>query len=403
MVSDSHSTTIMVRKRKFFDLDLITSLRELGLTWTAIRNHPEINSSRDCLLRWREEVGFEDPKQKIPNDQVDNLVTNYSQGQPRRGEVTIAAHVATTGFYVPRQQLRDSIHRVDPDGVEERSRKPIKRKVYYSNGPHHDWHMDGNHKLIRWGMVIHGCIDGCSRNIIYLQLRDNNKSDVVLDAFMEGVSQYQLPLHVSGDFGGENVKVAEYMIRHRGPGTKAFKAVPSTHNTRIERLWRDMRENTIQAYIDLFRGFEDDGMLLTNLLHIFTLQFLFMPRIQADLDQFVNMWNTHKLSTERNRTPQQILHFYEIDSTAAPEIVDSEVEEDEDDDVEIDPRFSAEGDELLHSVVCNPIECPLSDIKLQEFRQRVEDISSLQVPFSELGEKFRLGLVLMNEIFNRPS
>lgn len=393
----------MVRKRKFFDLDLITSLRELGLTWTAIRNHPEINSSRDCLLRWREEVGFEDPKQKIPNDQVDNLVTNYSQGQPRRGEVTIAAHVATTGFYVPRQQLRDSIHRVDPDGVEERSRKPIKRKVYYSNGPHHDWHMDGNHKLIRWGMVIHGCIDGCSRNIIYLQLRDNNKSDVVLDAFMEGVSQYQLPLHVSGDFGGENVKVAEYMIRHRGPGTKAFKAVPSTHNTRIERLWRDMRENTIQAYIDLFRGFEDDGMLLTNLLHIFTLQFLFMPRIQADLDQFVNMWNTHKLSTERNRTPQQILHFYEIDSTAAPEIVDSEVEEDEDDDVEIDPRFSAEGDELLHSVVCNPIECPLSDIKLQEFRQRVEDISSLQVPFSELGEKFRLGLVLMNEIFNRPS
>eukprot|EP01036_Dinobryon_divergens_P023715 gene23715-32095_t len=143
----------MVRKRKFFDLDLITRLRELGLTWTAIRNHPEINSSRDCLLRWREEVGFEDPKQKIPNDQVDNLVTNYSQGQPRRGEVTIAAHVATTGFYVPRQQLRDSIHRVDPDGVEERSRKPIKRKVYYSNGPHHDWHMDGNHKLIRWGMM----------------------------------------------------------------------------------------------------------------------------------------------------------------------------------------------------------------------------------------------------------
>ena len=267
-------------------------------------------------------MAFEDPKQKIPNDQVDNLVNNYSQGQPRRGEVTIAAHVATTGYYVPRQQLRESIHRVDPEGVEERSRKPIKRKVYYSNGPHHDWHMDGNHKLIRWGMVIHGCIDGCSRNIIYLQLRDNNKSDVVLDAFLEGVSQYQLPLNVSGDFGGENVKVAEYMIRHRGPGTKAFKAVPSTHNTRIERLWRDMRENTIQSYIDLFRGFEEDGMLLTNLLHIFTLQFLFMPRIQADLDQFVNMWNSHKLSTERNRTPQQILNFYMVDSTAAPEIVD---------------------------------------------------------------------------------
>ena len=367
----------MVRKRKFFDLDLITSLRELGLSWTAIRKHPEINASRDCLLRWRDEVGFEEPKQKIPDAQVDTLVANYCQGQQRRGEDTIAAHVATSGFYVPRQQLRDSIHRVDPEGVEARSRKPIKRKVYYSNGPHHDWHMDGNHKLIRWGMVIHGCIDGCSRNIIYLQLRDNNKSDVVLDAFLEGVSQYQLPLHVSGDFGGENVKVAEYMIRHRGPGTKAFKAVPSTHNTRIERLWRDMRENTIQAYIDLFRGFEADGMLLTNLLHIFTLQFLFMPRIQADLDQFVSMWNTHKLSTERNRTPQQILNFYMVDSTAAPEIVDSDdydEEEEGEHDVDNDPLFAA-AEEELHRVICDPIECPLSEVKLLEFRQRVEPIT----------------------------
>ena len=114
-------------------------------------------------------LSFEKLKQKIPDAQVDTLVANYCQGQQRRGEDTIAAHVATTGVYVPRQQLRDSIHRVDPEGVEARSRKPIKRKVYYSRGPHFDWHMDGNHKLIRWGMVIHGCIDGCSRNIIYLQ------------------------------------------------------------------------------------------------------------------------------------------------------------------------------------------------------------------------------------------
>ena len=30
----------------FFYLDLITSLRELGLSWTALRNHPEINASK---------------------------------------------------------------------------------------------------------------------------------------------------------------------------------------------------------------------------------------------------------------------------------------------------------------------------------------------------------------------
>ena len=223
----------MVRKRKHFDLDLITSLRVLGLSWTMIQQHPDVNASRDCLWRWRNDVGFVEPKQRLPDNELNTLVTNYSQGQPRRGEITIASHVATSGFKVPRQQLRECIHRVDPEGVEERSRKPIKRKVYYSHGPHHDWHMDGNHKLIRWGMVIHGCIDGCSRNIIYLKIRDNNLSEVKLEAFLEGVSQYQLPLHVSGDFGGENVLVAKYMIHHRGPGTRAFKTVPSTHNTRI--------------------------------------------------------------------------------------------------------------------------------------------------------------------------
>jgi hypothetical protein len=39
-----------------------------------------------------------------------------------------------------------------------------------------------------------------------------------------------------------------------------------------------------------------------------------------------------------------------VDSTAAPEIVDSEVEEFEEDNVDLDPRFSADGDEMMHSV-----------------------------------------------------
>jgi hypothetical protein len=64
-----------------------------------------------------------------------------------------------------------------------------------------------------------------------------------------------------------------------------------------------MRENTVQMYIDLFTGFEDAGMDLNNLLDIFTLQYLFLPRINADLQQFIAMWNNHKLSTESNHTP----------------------------------------------------------------------------------------------------
>eukprot|EP01036_Dinobryon_divergens_P037118 gene37118-48485_t len=111
----------MAKKRKNLDMDLITSLREMGLTWTQIQQHPEVAASKRTISRWRQRENFVEPRQRVSDDQLD-------------------AHQDL--FQVPRQQLRDSIHRVDPEGVLERSHKAIKRVVYRSHGPHHDWHMD---------------------------------------------------------------------------------------------------------------------------------------------------------------------------------------------------------------------------------------------------------------------
>jgi hypothetical protein len=33
------------------------------------------------------------------------------------------------------------------------------------------WYHDGHHKLIRYGLVTHGCVDGYSRTIIYLGIQ----------------------------------------------------------------------------------------------------------------------------------------------------------------------------------------------------------------------------------------
>ena len=38
----------------------------------------------------------------------------------------------------------------------------------------------------------------------------------------------------------ENVLVCEAMVEIRGEGRASFIAGPSTHNQRIERLWRDV-------------------------------------------------------------------------------------------------------------------------------------------------------------------
>ena len=47
--------------------------------------------------------------------------------------------------------------------------KTSRRRVYSVEGPNSLWHIDGNHKLIRWKVVIHGGIDGHSRTIVFLK------------------------------------------------------------------------------------------------------------------------------------------------------------------------------------------------------------------------------------------
>jgi hypothetical protein len=41
------------------------------------------------------------------------------------------------------------------------------RRDYRVSRPHAIWHLDGHHKLILWGIVIHGFIDGYSRTMSF--------------------------------------------------------------------------------------------------------------------------------------------------------------------------------------------------------------------------------------------
>ena len=61
-------------------------------------------------------------------------------------------------------------------------------------GPNSLWHLDGCHKLIRWGFVIHGGIDGYSRLITYLRVCTNNRSGTVLNVFWKQCMNIDFPL-----------------------------------------------------------------------------------------------------------------------------------------------------------------------------------------------------------------
>lgn len=76
--------------------------------------------------------------------------------------------------------------------------------------------------MIRWGIVIHGFIDGYSRLITGLRASDNNSADTVFDVFEAAAALYGVPSRMRGDHGTENMVVAIWMEQRRGTGRGSY-------------------------------------------------------------------------------------------------------------------------------------------------------------------------------------
>ena len=122
--------------------------------------------------------------------------------------------------------------------------------------------------------------------VVFVKCSTNNEARTVhvYNCFLVAIRQYGLPSRIRCDQGGENRLVAHHMIHHRGINRGSALVGSSVHNQRIERFWRDMHRCVIQTFYRLFYFTEHHNILNpVSELHLFALQYVFLPRITTML------------------------------------------------------------------------------------------------------------------------
>ena len=303
-----YRTGLVGRPRLVLNLVQVEFLRTWRFSWTRIAF--TLCISRTTLWRRLKEAGYEFGNDKFTNvsdEELGEEIKSIKENFPECGERMVIGILRSKGFFVPRHRVRDIIRDHDPVSVLLRWTQATVRRKYSVPGPNALWHIDGLHKLIRWGFVVHGGIDGYSRMITFLKCSIDNKAATVLDNFIEATRKYGLPSRLCSDRGAENVEVTRYMNAKRGSDRSSHLTSSSVHNQRIERLHRDPTRCCLSNFISIFYHLEEEGHLdPSNEVDLFCLQYVFLPRIHRALEEFRMGWNFHSLSTETNLSPYQM-------------------------------------------------------------------------------------------------
>uniref|UniRef100_A0A8C1VQK0 Integrase catalytic domain-containing protein n=1 Tax=Cyprinus carpio TaxID=7962 RepID=A0A8C1VQK0_CYPCA len=289
------------RPRRDVSVDQLNFLLSLNFTARQVGDILGVSFStiNNCLRQFF--ISLRGRYSRISDAQLDEQIRELVGVNYELGPEAVRARLHAEGTIVQRRRVRASMLRIDPEGAAYRAMSHrLQRRVYRVAGPNSLWHIDGNHKLIRWRIVIHGGIDSFSRLVVFLQASNNNRSATVMDQFVNATVQYGVPSRVRCDHGGENNAICLFMEVFGGNGRGSAMRGRSTHNQRIERLWGDVWRGTVVIYHSLFTLLEQDGIIdHMNEKHTWALHHVYLPRLNRDLNIFVNQWNHHSLRTAR--------------------------------------------------------------------------------------------------------
>ena len=99
-------------------------------------------------------LSVSDSYSDVTDPELDLLVRDIKHNNPNAGYRLMQGHLLQQGYRIAQARIRDSMRRVDPDGVAIRWAATVQRRKYSVASPLSLWHIDGNHKLIRYTTIL---------------------------------------------------------------------------------------------------------------------------------------------------------------------------------------------------------------------------------------------------------
>ena len=143
--------------------DATSNHRRIPLTTIARALGVHRNTLHNNMHRHNIQRKFSD----ISDKDLEYLVRAFKLMKPNSGLRYVMGFLEGNGLRVQKWRVRMTLHRLDGLRQALRNHAAIDRREYTVPYSNYLWHIDGYHKLISWGFVLHGGADGHDRVVSF--------------------------------------------------------------------------------------------------------------------------------------------------------------------------------------------------------------------------------------------
>ncbi|KAI3647692.1 hypothetical protein MP228_007913 [Amoeboaphelidium protococcarum] len=226
-------------------------------------------------------------------------VVNQDEGERLGIRSTTQVLRELSGQQVSRDMVMVCQRFDNPEAVQMRKRRKLKRREYQNDGPNQVWHIDGFDKLSQFGFGISACVDGFSRYVVFSMVADTNRpARYILEYFLDAADKCNvMPGKVRVDGGTENNYIKQ--LQEILVGENSYIVGSSNFNTRIESYWGRQNHYGLEYWIGTLNNLHFAGYFNTTLYSHKTIsQYCFGHYIAECLDKITTLWNYHKIRNQ---------------------------------------------------------------------------------------------------------